>query len=519
MAFDPLSKAGLKESDLPVEVTETDRRRMHAFTPLEGRYARYVYDKLTKITSEYQNVKRRLEVEIEYMIGLGDEFANYEGTRKKLIERPFGNREREALRGVYQNFSDLDFKRFQKIEKNTEHDVVALCILGLYKMGDVVDPELMERAMHFGRTSSDMDSNVFSLVVHDIMDQFYLPELVSVQEMFIGKAEEWHGVPKEYGRPFTVIQGQTHEKFAVPTPIKKVMANFVDAIDDGLSGFLDGRRRVKLCGKIGGAVGNDSAMCAAYPDHDWEPFYRRFIEGMGLKYQPMTDQDESNMRVIDLLGKIKNVNIPLLKWCNDYSSYMSRGVLTKKTSKTHRGSSIMPQKINPWRTEGADAALLIANAEIGVFDQLGKQRKQGDLTRSYIKRYVSVPFANIGIAFERIKADLGPSFPDHAIIGKELREHPETAAASVQMILRREGITGAYDLMVEKTKGVDVTPEKMNSVIDGLVSDRAITKTVGKDIKNVFLAENNMGSSLRKADESLEEARGTIRKIRKAYDL
>lgn len=310
--MDPLLKVGLTKEDLDIPVTERDRKRMHASTPHGGRYANYT-EPLEGITSEFQLVKRRLDIEVEYLIALGDEFQNYKGTRKKLIEYPFGDRERDALRRLYTNFSEQDYVRFKKIERQTDHDVVAMIVLGLYNMGDVIDPELMERALHFGRTSSDMDSNVFSLVMQEILATYYLPAISGLQNMFIGKSKEWHEIPeeikKEYARPFTVIVGQTHEQPAVPTPLKKVVANIASAIDQGISRLVisgpKGDKPFRLYGKLGGAVGNDESMISAYPDHDWQPFYRKFIEGLDLEYQPVCDQDESNMKLLDLLGIIK----------------------------------------------------------------------------------------------------------------------------------------------------------------------------------------------------------------------
>ena len=269
--MNPLEKVGLTPEDIKIRPKESDKRVMHAYTPGEGRYASST-DQLRDITSEYQWVKRRLGLEMEYLIGLSDEFNEYRGTGKKLIDRPFSERERKALRRVYEKFSNRDYMSFKRIEKESDHDIVAMIILGLYKMGDVVSPEVMERAMHYGRTSSDMDSNVFSLINKDILEDYYLPKIISLQEMFVEKAGEWHKVPDGYARPFTVIAAQTHEQYAVPTAIKKVMANYAYAVDQAISRLIVNGGKFKLDGKMGSAVGNDAAMIAAYPDHNWEPF-------------------------------------------------------------------------------------------------------------------------------------------------------------------------------------------------------------------------------------------------------
>lgn len=524
MSPDPFERIGLSRAELDsVEPSDYDTRTMHEFNPLSGRYARYT-DPLREITSEFEWVRRRAGIGVEYIIHLSDEFQKYKGSRKRLFDRPFNENEREALRRVYQKFSDADFSRFRRIEDITGHDDVATNLVVLYKSWDIVNPAVLERATHIGRTSSDLDSNAFSLIMHDIMERYYIPKILGLEKTFIGKAEEWHKAPDGYHRPYTVMVAETHEQSAVPTPIKKVVSNIVKQLNQGTSKLIDvgpdGKDgRFRLYGKMGGAVGNDEAMLAAYPGHDWRDFYRRFIESFGLKYQITTDQDESNMRFLELLDIIRKTNLPLEKWCDDYSSYLSRGVLKKRTKKGEKGSSIMPQKINPWRTEGGEIADLLAAAEFTVFDYLAKQRKQGDLRRSFLKRYIAIPMGCIGIAIGRINEDLNPTYADHSAIEKELLEHPDIASASMQMILRAAGVPHAYDMMVEKTRGKHVTSEIMEETVKGLVADGSVGLDVGDEIRSIFQHEKNVGDSLKIANDDLAEAMHNIKRLEKAYSI
>lgn len=525
IVLDFLKKIGLTPEDFDIEPTPDDLRTMHSFTPQQGRYAKHTYQ-LNDITSEYQWAKRRLLMEVEYLIALGDEFQNYHGTRERLIEKPFNELQREALRGLYGNFSSIDFKNFSTMDNKTHHDIVATILLSLYNMhktGDVVDPDLMQKAMHVGRTSDDINSNVFSSMLTDILSNYWLPSYIGLSEMFIEKAEQWHKVPEGHPRPFTVVAGQTHEQYAVPTILKKIMSNIASAMGEGLSPFLveglKGYEPFRFTGKMGGAIGNDSAMLAAYPGHDWRSFYKRFVESLGLEYKETSDQSESNMKILEFFKYIVNANNPLLKWADDYSSYLSRKILKKRVGKASRGSSIMPQKINPWRTEGAEFFLNMANAELEVYDWLAKQRKQGSLQRSAARRYIGIPFSNIGIAIARMAEDLKKTFPDYEGIEKELLENPEIASASTQMILRAGGVPDAYDRMVELTKGRQVTPEIIGKVVEEMVLEGEITSEIGKDVKGIFIHENNVGDALKTADKDLISARETNERLRGIYNI
>ena len=244
MNSDPFVRIDLDKGELSrVEPTAYDVRTMHDFNPLSGRYAKDT-EPLRGMTSEFEWAKRRLALATEYLIGLSDEFQGYHGSRPKLFEKPFTEMERDALRKSYVEFSDADFARFKKIEGVTDHDVVALNLLAMYKLWEVIKPEVLERAMHMGRTSSDLDSNAFSLVMQDVIGGYYLPKMLELQRMFISKSDEWHKVPEGYRRPFTVIVAQTHEQPAVPTPIRKVVSNVVSAIDQGISHLLVDRKSV-----------------------------------------------------------------------------------------------------------------------------------------------------------------------------------------------------------------------------------------------------------------------------------
>ena len=45
---------------------------------------------------------------------------------------------------------------------------------------------------------------------------------------------------------------------------------------------------MRLLGKMNGAVGNYNAHVVAYPGLDWERIGRRFVEGLGLAFNPYT---------------------------------------------------------------------------------------------------------------------------------------------------------------------------------------------------------------------------------------
>src|SRR5258705_13316842 len=69
---------------------------------------------------------------------------------------------------------------------------------------------------------------------------------------------------------------------------------------------------VSLAGKINGAVGNYNAHLAAYPGFDWEGFAKRFVEALGLEFNPYTIQIEPHDSFAEQFDAIARANTVLL---------------------------------------------------------------------------------------------------------------------------------------------------------------------------------------------------------------
>src|SRR5712664_1017106 len=83
---------------------------------------------------------------------------------------------------------------------------------------------------------------------------------------------------------------RTHGQEASPTTVGKEFAIFVHRLvrQAGHMGRQD------FLGKANGAVGNFNAHLFAYPEVDWIGHSRRFVESLGLVWNPLTTQIESH---------------------------------------------------------------------------------------------------------------------------------------------------------------------------------------------------------------------------------
>jgi adenylosuccinate lyase len=522
-----IDSAKAEETAKIIDANEKLKRRMHAISPLEGRYDRYV-EKLHSLTSEFEWQKRRVEFEIEYLIAFTDELhENYEGDKRTITHRRFTEDERGILRGLYQNMNDNDFRIMQILDRKINHDIVAMTTWIVYSLGDSMGDlkDEVESALHFSRTSEDINSNVYSTIVRDLMKE-YLSSALNLQEALIKKAESRE---KKYEQEEVVFAGQTHGQFAEYTTLRKVFANFVSAIDTSLRSFVDEDcRQIQLTGKIGGAIGNESDLYSAYPEHNWIKFHREFLEDMfSLESVDMADQPEFNLRHQQVYDYLTRTDCVMQKVCSDFWMYCSRGLFSKKVKQGESGSSVMAQKANPWLSEGAEEYLTEANEQIAGFERLMKYRMQGHLARSIQMRGIGEPFGKSIVGMKRLVEEIEKYEPNYKKIREEVSNHPEMCAAVVQTILRREGVSDAYDVVKEiihdrreEDRDRPITFEDFKMLADKYCyTDKKISESVRREIYDAINPENNTGIAKKLADDALMEAKTAIGDLRSAYNI
>ena len=122
---------------------------------------------------------------------------------------------------------------------------------------------------------------------------------------------------------------------------------------------------IPLLAKFNGAVGTYAAHVVAYPEVDWIRLSRRFVEGFGLTWNPLTTQIESHDALAEVFHAIVRFNSMLIDFCRDMWEYISRGYLRQRVVAGEVGSSTMPHKVNPIDFENAEANAGISTALLG----------------------------------------------------------------------------------------------------------------------------------------------------------
>jgi adenylosuccinate lyase len=426
-----------------------------AISPLDGRYQRKLED-LQPIVSEFGLIKYRVQVEIRWLETLA--------AAPEIVEVPeFTETAREVLSTLLTDFSPKNAQEIRDIESRTNHDVKAI----EYWIKDRLagHPELATAVefVHFACTSEDINNLAYALMLSEARERIVLPEL----DRLIVELRSLAGQLADQA-----MLSRTHGQPATPTTLGKEIAN----VGARLVRQRDSIATVEILGKANGAVGSYAAHIAAYPEIDWEEHTRRFVESLGLAWNPMTTQIEPHDWIAELFHGIIRANTILLDLTRDLWSYISIGTFRQKTVAGEIGSSTMPHKVNPIDFENAEGNLGMANAILGhLSEKLPISRWQRDLSDSTALRNVGVGIGHGILAIRSTLRGLAKLAVDPEKIAADLSQSHAVLAEAVQTVMRRHGIEEPYEKLKALTRGQEIGPDSLRPFIESLAipeSDR-----------------------------------------------
>lgn len=434
---------------------------LNALSPLDGRYQSKL-DALRPYFSEYALIKHRAWVEVEWLKALS--------AAKDLQEiAPFSAETITELDSAIANFSEADAAQVKAIESRTNHDVKAL----EYWLKEKFDanPEIKKASefIHFACTSEDINNLSHGLMLKTARDSVMLPFLSNLISRLSELAQQFAAQP---------MLSRTHGQTASPTTMGKELANVVYRLQRQQKQLANN----EILGKINGAVGNFNAHLSAYPTFDWETFAKRFVESLGLVYNPMTIQIEPHDYMAELYDCFARINTILIDLNRDIWGYISVGYFKQKVKAGEIGSSTMPHKVNPIDFENSEGNLGLANAVLRhMAEKLPISRWQRDLTDSTVLRNMGVAFGYTLLGFDSCLRGLNKLEINTAKLAEDLDNSWEVLAEPIQTVMRRYGIENPYEQLKELTRGKGgINKDSLHVFISGL--------TIPHDAKVALLA-------------------------------
>ena len=374
--------------------------------------------------------------------------------------RPFTESESDYLGALSREFDEAAARHIKALEAETNHDVKAVEYYIKERLCETSLSDVAE-SVHFACTSDDINNLAYAMMFRDAMRKVWQPQARSFLGSLDALARDNAGVP---------MLARTHGQAATPTTLGKEIAVFAHRLRRQLA-HIDAQ---EYLGKFNGAVGAFNAHHIAYPDANWLKIGRRFVEGLGLVYNPLTTQIEPHDWLAELGHGLTRFNTTLLDLCRDMWMYISFGYLRQKAKAGEVGSSTMPHKVNPIDFENAEANLGISSATFAhLAEKLPVSRLQRDLSDSSALRNFGVAIAHSYLALLSAERGLSIVEIDRAALTADLAEAWEVLAEAVQTIMRKHHLPGAYERMKTLTRGAGVARDDLRAFINALAIPQA----------------------------------------------
>ena len=388
-----------------------------ALSPLDGRYQSKI-EPLRPYFSEFALIRYRVQVEVAWFKVLSNE--------PTLTEIPaFSIETQKQLDDLAVNFSVSDGEAVKAIEATTNHDVKAVEYWLKEQLSGNAEAIKVGEFIHFACTSEDINNLSHGLMLKGSREQVMLPTLAKIIATLVDLSHQLADIP---------LLARTHGQPATPTTLGKEIANVVYRLQRGYQQIAS----VEILGKINGAVGNYNAHITTYPELDWAQFSQKFVESLGLAFNPYTTQIEPHDTIAELFDAYARVNTILLDLNRDIWGYISLGYFKQKTKANEVGSSTMPHKVNPIDFENSEGNLGIANALLRhLSEKLPISRWQRDLTDSTVLRNMGVGLGHTLLAYDSCAKGLGKLEVNSARLMADMDNAWEVLAEPIQTVMRR----------------------------------------------------------------------------------
>jgi len=419
-----------------------------ALSPLDGRYKAQLEDYAHSF-SEQALIRQRFRVEVQWLIALSQE--------PSLGELEALDAETSAtLRRWVEEFGPGEVAEVKAIEAPTNHDVKAVEYHLKQRLAGLGWASARREFVHFAATSEDVNNLAYALMLKEGVGGVWLAAADRLCADIAGLAESCANV---------AMLSHTHGQPASPTTLGKELA----VVAYRMGRQSDQVRSLRLTGKFNGAVGTFGAHVAAYPEVDWIDVSRRFVEGFGFDWNPLTTQIEPHDTMAELFHAVVRFNTILIDFCRDMWEYVSRSYLRQRVVAGEVGSSTMPHKVNPIDFENAEANAGVSSALLEhLASKLMTSRMQRDLSDSSALRNVGVAVGHSGLAVASARRGLAKIIPDDAAMAADLDQHWEVLAEAVQTVMRRYGVDEPYERLKELTRGRRVSPARLREFVEGL---------------------------------------------------
>ena len=263
----------------------------------------------------------------------------------------------------------VKLERVKEIEKVTRHDVMAM----VEARSEVCEGEA-GKYVHLGATSYDVVDTALALQLRDALNviEDRLKELLGVLLDLAERHKE------------TVCVGRTHGQHALPYTYGMKFAIWAWEVRRHLERLREVRRRA-VVGKMSVAVGTMAGFGKSGPE-----IQRLVMEELGLEAEPVSNQVVQRDRHAEVVFLLALVAATLEKVGKEVRNLQRTeiGEVYEPFFRGQVGSSAMPHKRNPWRSERlCGLARVVRSNVMPALEDIALEHER-DLTNSSVERVI-----------------------------------------------------------------------------------------------------------------------------------
>lgn len=263
----------------------------------------------------------------------------------------------------------VTLERIREIEKVTEHETMALveALAEVSGKGGAY--------VHFGATSSDILDTALALQMKEGLE-IVKAKLDTLEGVLIDLSRKYRG---------SMMIGRTHGQHALPMTVGLKFAVWLREVGRHIERVNQCSARV-LVGKMSGAIGT----MAGLGKHAAE-IQELVMERLGLKADEVTSQIVQRDRYAELVCVFAVLASSLDKFATEIRN-LQRPEIDELAEPFREGkqvgSSTMPQKRNPWRSENISSLARIERSLVGPALESVVTWHERDLAQSASERFI-----------------------------------------------------------------------------------------------------------------------------------
>jgi len=432
-----------------------------AILPIDG--GRYGTKEMIAIFNEQRKVDYQLQIE-------GAAAASQ--SEIGMIPKEAG---RDILRAA--NSGRITARRIRQLEAKSDHDTAAL----VESLGEKCKAA-SRPWIHFGLTSNDLVDTSNSMQIRDAL-RIIGPKVAKMALILSKKAARYKDLP---------AVGRTHGQHASIISFGLKFANWAAEMAKHLERIEEMKRRVLIC-KVLGVVGTGSLMGARAVR-----VQAMIAKRLGLYPAQVATQIVPRERYAEYVFELALIGATLEKMAVEIRNLQRTeiGEVAERFKKGQMGSSAVPVKRNPIKSERVSSLSKLLRSQLGVTFENIPSWHERDLSNSANERFV-LPTAAI-LADEMLETMI--RIVDGLFVDeRRIRENLDITGGQIfaEFVLEaliKKGVprfTAYRDVQrVAFAKGGG------RDYMQAVIGDRAISSRLSeREIRAIFVPENHLGAS------------------------